>query len=279
MRKVRRERRAMAGRAAGQSGKALVPILGVTALLAIGVAGVAITFVNQEREKRQAKERELRLALAENHDLKGRVEEIERAKLRVEDELGRARKELVQSQEKLAEAVSSQETLARSVEDREKEIGRLGKELEQARSNAKQITKDLSDLQAERDGMKQQMADLEQAKGDLESKIMELSARPTVELEKVTVGEGQPPVSPVSMAPGAAQSGQVVVINHEYDFVVVNLGKKQGLSVGQEFQVVRGETVLGKVKVEKVYDELSAAAILPESQKENIREGDTVRAL
>jgi hypothetical protein len=37
--------------------------------------------------------------------------------------------------------------------------------------------------------------------------------------------------------------------------------------------------VLGRVKVEKVYDELSAAAILPESQKNNIREGDAVKAL
>jgi hypothetical protein len=33
------------------------------------------------------------------------------------------------------------------------------------------------------------------------------------------------------------------------------------------------------VKVEKVYDELSAAAILPDSKKDIIREGDLVKAL
>ena len=278
MHKVRREQRATAGVAAGSSGKVLIPLLGVSVLLAVGVAGTAITLMRQERQKRQAKERELRLALAENRDLKDRIDDIEQAKSRVEEELGRARKELVESQDRLSEALSAKETLAKSVEDREQEIGRLGKELEQAQSNVKQITKELSDLQTEHDGMKEQVADLEEAKGDLESKLVELSDHPTVELEKVTVGEGQPQPA-VSAVPGAAQDGQVVVINHEYDFVVVNLGKKQGLSVGQEFQVVRGETILGKVKVEKVYDELSAAAILPESQKENIREGDTVRAL
>jgi hypothetical protein len=37
--------------------------------------------------------------------------------------------------------------------------------------------------------------------------------------------------------------------------------------------------VLGRVKVEKIYDELSAAAILPDSRKDTIREGDAVRAL
>ena len=70
-----------------------------------------------------------------------------------------------------------------------------------------------------------------------------------------------------------------MVVNREYDFIVMNMGKNQGLSVGQEFQIVRNNQVLGKVKIEKVYDELSAAAILPDSKKDSIREGDAVRAL
>ena len=115
---------------------------------------------------------------------------------------------------------------------------------------------------------------------------MELSSnRPTVELEKVTVTNEQAAAGgaalPVS-ASGSGQTGtegQIVVVNREYDFIVMNLGRHHGLSVGQEFAVVRGGDVLGKVKVEKVYDELSAAAILPESKKEAIREGDLVRPL
>ncbi len=59
----------------------------------------------------------------------------------------------------------------------------------------------------------------------------------------------------------------------------MNMGKNQGLTVGQQFKIVRGSEVLGTVKVEKVYDELSAAAILPESKKDSIREGDAVVAL
>ena len=84
---------------------------------------------------------------------------------------------------------------------------------------------------------------------------------------------------PVAAVSSTVDSGQVVVVNREYDFIVMNLGKNHGLSVGQEFKVVRGNEVLGRVKVEKVYDELAAAAILPESQKDNIREGDGVKAL
>ncbi|MDP3722832.1 MAG: hypothetical protein Q8R91_04970, partial [Candidatus Omnitrophota bacterium] len=106
------------------------------------------------------------------------------------------------------------------------------------------------------------------------------TGEPTVELDKVRVtseGEGAGPTA--AAAPGGSENGQIIVVNRDYDFVVMNLGKNQGLSIGQEFQIVRGEVVLGKVKVEKVYEELSAAAILPESDKSSIREGDAVKAL
>jgi hypothetical protein len=127
---------------------------------------------------------------------------------------------------------------------------------------------------------------------DLETKVMELSERPSVELEKVLVTGDSPTspaassssssggaVVPVSTTSTSPTEGQIVVVNREYDFIVMNLGKNQGLSVGQEFQIIRGSEVLGKVKVEKIYDELSAAAILPESKKSSIREGDLVRPL
>ena len=84
---------------------------------------------------------------------------------------------------------------------------------------------------------------------------------------------------PAGASAGSPANGQVVVINREYDFIVMNMGKNQGLAIGQQFKIVRGGEVLGTVKVEKVYDELSAAAILPESKKDAISEGDAVVAL
>ena len=272
----------------GRAGKALVPLLGVLALLAMGVCAFVVMQLIQEKERRIAKEQELQLAHAENEDLKARLEEIQQARARVEEELSRVRKEFAQSQEELAKAVEAQEALSRSIEDREREIGRLKKDLDQSRTEQKQINTQLSELQTERDAMKQQLIDLEHAKGDLESKVMELSERPTVELEKVLVTNPTGAVGGGVLVPASATShpapeGRVVVINREYDFIVMSLGKNHGVSIGQEFQIVRGSDVLGKVKVEKVYDEISAATLLPGSQKDTIRagetDGDTVRAL
>ena len=274
-----------------QAGKALVPLLGVLAVLAMAVAAAAIVLQMRERDKRLAKEQELRLALAENDDLKARLDETQQARAKLEEELERTRKEFAQTQEKLVKAVEAQETLNRSLEDRNSEVSRLTKDLDQAQAQQKEVAARLSSLQTERDAVKQQLAELEQAKGELETKVMELSQGPTVELDKVLVTGGGDQAargasaldlgaaSAAVVPTNAASSGQVMVVNREYDFIVMNLGKNHGLSIGQELQVVRGNEVLGKVKVEKVYDELSAAAILPESKKESIREGDTVRTL
>ena len=264
----------------GQAGKTLVPLLGILALLSIGVTAFVAWQLVQEKELRIAKEQELNLSRAENEDLKAKIEETQQARSRVEEELTRVRKELNQSKEELAKAVEAQETLSRSVEDREKEIGRLTKDLDQTHTDQKQVSMQLSEIQTERDAMKQQLADLEKAKGDLESKLMELSDRPTVELEKVMVSKPQgasssAAVVPTSATSGSSAEGRVVVINREYDFIVMSLGKNHGVSVGQEFQIVRGNEVLGKAKVEKVYDEISAAALLPGSQKDHIRAGET----
>ena len=278
------QRQQRGARRLAQAGKMAVPLLGVCAALSVAVAAVAIVLQSQERQKRQAKEQQLQVALAENDDLKLTLQRTQQGKAAVEDELGRTRKELSGSKEELASAVQAQETLTKSVEDREQEIARLTRDLDQTKGHTQQLQAQVSSLQSERDAAKRQLADTETAKGELEAKVMELSDRPTVELGKVRVtSPGEPSASskaalaPVAIA--SAASGQVVVVNREYDFVVMNLGKNHGLNIGQEFQIVRDNQVLGKVKVEKVYDELSAAAILPESQKDNIREGDAIRAL
>lgn len=287
---MRREIRPLQSR----SGKAAVALLGVLAALSLVVAGAAIYFLIDKGERLQAVQRDLQLAEAEKTDLKARIENVQQLKARAEEELASVQRELEQSTDELTKSLQSQETLTRSVEDREREIGRLTKDLEQARGDVTRSSNQLAKLQAERDDATRKVADLEKAKSDLENKLM-ASDQPTVELDRVMVsgagGSGDSgSIMPVSASPygsslggssisAPAGEGQVVVVNREYDFIVMNLGKNHGLAIGQEFQIVRGSEVLGHVKIEKVYDELSAAAILPDSKKSSIREGDTVRSM
>lgn len=265
-----------------QAGKSLTPLLGIVAVLAMGVAAVAIVLQMQEREKRLARERDLQLSLAENESLKSQMDELQQARTKVEGDLGRLRQELARSQEDVTKAVTQQQMLTRSLEEREQEVSQLKQTMEQAQQQAQQATGQVAQLEAERSALQHQLGELEEAKDQLEARFNAL-AQPEVELGKVVVNGDQPsgasPVRPAGSVAGTSLDGQVVVVNREYDFIVMNIGRNHGLLIGQEFQVVRDNQILGRVKVEKVYDELSAAAILPESQKSSIREGDAVRAL
>jgi DNA repair exonuclease SbcCD ATPase subunit len=265
-----------------RQGKATVVLLGTVAGLAVIVAGAGITLQMRERDLRLAKERELVLVKGQRDELEQQLREARQAKQHIEDELAKAKAKFDEVAKQLDEERKAKETLAKSVDERQREIDRIGKDLEQIRTERTTLSKQVATLQQEQEAAQKQFAELQQAKAQLETKVMELSEQPTVELEKVVVsgpGAGSPGSSALPVQQASATQGQVLVVNREYDFVVVNLGRNQGVAMGQELQIVRDQKVLGRAKVEKIYDELSAAALLPESKKDAIREGDAVKAI
>jgi len=271
----------------GRPGRAVVPLLGAFTALALVVAGAAITLQMKERNLRLAKEREIVLIKAENDDLQQRLNEMRDAKQTIEDTLVRAKDQLEQATAQLDRERQEKETLARSVDERQREIDRISKDLEQIRTERTTLSTQVTELKTQQQAMQQELAKVQQAKADLESKTT-TAERPSVNLDPVVVSGagayGDPGASfsdlPLSQPKGVSSvQGQVVVVNRDYDFVVMNLGRNQGLEIGQEFQIMRGGEVLGRVKVEKLYDELAAASILPESRKDAIKEGDLLRAI
>ena len=58
------------------------------------------------------------------------------------------------------------------------------------------------------------------------------------------------------------QAGRVLLVNRKFNFVVMNVGSKQGLKVGDVFMVLNGADKIAKVEVEKLYDDFAAAKIV-----------------
>lgn len=70
--------------------------------------------------------------------------------------------------------------------------------------------------------------------------------------------------------------GKVTVVNKEYDFVVINLGDKDGIKPADIFAVLHNNKQIGELKVEKVQESISAAAFLNKEVKDKIAVGDKV---
>ena len=71
-------------------------------------------------------------------------------------------------------------------------------------------------------------------------------------------------------------AGNVLLVNRKYNFVVVNLGSRQGLSLDEVVTIQHGGAEVGKARVEKLYDDYSAAYIVEEQSENPIGEGDAV---
>jgi len=66
------------------------------------------------------------------------------------------------------------------------------------------------------------------------------------------------------------------VVNKEYNFVVMNLGSRDGVTAGSEFSLYHNNQHVGDVKIEKVHDAMSAAGFLAPETKDKVSEGDRV---
>ena len=72
--------------------------------------------------------------------------------------------------------------------------------------------------------------------------------------------------------------GQVLAVDHNWNFVVLSLGNNKGVNNNATMLIQRGGSLVGRVKITSVEPEQSVADIIPNSVPAGIevRPGDTV---
>lgn len=81
----------------------------------------------------------------------------------------------------------------------------------------------------------------------------------------------------IKILTGKKFSGKIVAVNRKYNFIVVNIGKKDGLEEGTILIVHRGKNFVGKARVARVYDAMSAADLLKDWMQDNVEVGDGIK--
>lgn len=71
-------------------------------------------------------------------------------------------------------------------------------------------------------------------------------------------------------------SGRVLLVNRKFNFAVTNLGSNDGLALNDIMSIQRGGKEIGKVRIEKIYDDYCAAYIIEEQSETPIGENDAV---
>lgn len=119
-------------------------------------------------------------------------------------------------------------------------------------------------LSQEKNDLKEQLNSFQKIQANLQEKIKRLLTRTNIEL-------GQVVVTP------SALIGKIIKANQKYNFIIIDLGKNDGMQVGMNFAAYRQDNLIGEISIEKVYDELSVGKANFKWAGDELDAGDTIR--
>lgn len=187
----------------------------------------------------------------------------------------------------------AQNQIREKAETLEKQTQILGTQTTQYRSEIDRMRDQLKNYASERSEMKSSLIDSQTQLVTIQKKIQEIESRskvmedaaqqelqvygplaaPTIDSSTTTLLENalKPSGSP------AEKAAQVLTVNSKFNFVVLNLGMKDKVKMGDKFTVERSGKKTGSIQVEKIYENFAAATIVEQTNNQSIKEGDEIK--
>lgn len=197
---------------------------------------------------------------------------------------------------KIAEAVlqgwndtkTELENTRQDLENTRAELENTKAQLEDARTQIVQLNETIRGKDQELAEKSNVIAGLEEEKSTLTAQVADLTTQVStlqdnlaqVEEERNSLDaqlkkcEGELNPSTVTMPLGT--KAKIVYANADWNFVVIDIGSNQGAQPTAEMIVHRDDNMIGKIRLSAVRDDVTIAEVLPEFQKETVKEGDNV---
>jgi cell shape-determining protein MreC len=185
----------------------------------------------------------------------------------------------------LAQVQKEKSDLQAKLDASQQEIASLQKRVEEAKDANGPVTAgspaegaQTADLQSQVDDLRRQLDSAEKEKAFLAEKIQatqERSAQPKEEKKRrETVSVPRESVTPRR----TGVRGTVLAYNQAYNFVVLNLGARNGVETNSEMIVLREGTLIGKIRVSSVEPATAIGDIITNSLARGVQvqPGDTV---
>ena len=165
-----------------------------------------------------------------------------------EAKIAEAENKAAKAEAELAQSQKEKSDLQSKVGASQNEIASLQKRIEEAEKMAKPVANPVAastpELQAQLDDARHQLDSAEKEKAFLSEKLqtpLERSTQPQEEKKRRESGARKPGVR-----------GNVLAVNQAYNFVVLNLGARQGVEPNSEMLVLREGTLIGKIRISSV---------------------------
>ncbi len=265
-------------------GKVLTVFLIIIAVLLVTMTAAAVFFLYQEKDSREKAEIAQKNLTVKVDDLEKDINQVKKEKFLLEEK----NKEADDKINGLLDELELEQGLR---EEMKKEAASLNEKLEEvkrARQEAEKKNEDIVKFQEEISQLQSQVNKILEEKRVLEEKIQD-----QIKIEKNRVGvsrllssegaqspsdilEEKVDLPKIVVSPPKVAEGLVLSVDVETEFVIVNLGSKKGIKMGQILSINRGQEYLGDIQVTRVQPEMSAADLIPPFSSRVVRKNDQV---
>jgi hypothetical protein len=186
---------------------------------------------------------------------------------------GDAQTRLATAEAEAAKAQSEKAEALAKLQNTENQLAQLQKNIQVGGTNVTDSGgPTVAELQAQLDEARRELDNAEREKVIVSEKTqgdraVPSAPRPTTQ-ERTTRRHTSPP----------GLHGTILAVNHAYNFVVLNLGGRQGVQTNAELIVMRGGTLIGKIRVSSVEPATAIGDIISSSLPRGVQvqPGDTV---
>lgn len=238
-----------------------------------------------EKEKKKSRElvEQLDLAKEKKERIEIQLKKINKEKISKETKIKENQELISKLNDKLVQEIKAKELLKTEQDALRNKIIEISQEkksiqvaLDEKLGEIAKLQTQLDTAISEKDELEEEIAELppaEEGTVDLEKIVITpLDFKDTEEEIKEEIKEEIVEVKEEPKRP--LLSSQVLLINQEYSFLVLNVGQGKGAQVGDVFEVFHGDTSLGRVQIEKAHERMSAANFLPGFNISQVNEGD-----
>ena len=185
-----------------------------------------------------------------------------------EAKIAEAESKAAKAEAELTQLQKDKTELQAKLEANQNEIGSLQKRIEEAEKTAKPAASPVApnsspELQAQLEDARRQLDSAEKEKVFLSEKLQTTQERPTQPQEEKKRRETGP------RRPGVR--GTVLAVNQAYNFVVLNVGARQGIEPNSEMLVLREGTLIGKIRISSVEPATAIGDIISSSLARGIQ--------
>lgn len=218
-----------------------------------------------------------------------RLEEAQRDKKQLSDALAEVEKTLADTRKTLARSLGETEVFKRQTMELKLKIEALG--LDVSGGNTSKLEQRLLAAVSDMRGMAEEKKNLSEVMVQVvEAARLYQKVAPTANADAIATLEGAFRKADAALggaSPNAVEAlsiqatisdGRAISVRDDYALVVMNIGTRQGVKVGMPFQVIRGDHIVGSVRVVDVREKIAGAVIQDlTTDKDRVKVGDQLK--